>query len=386
MALLSHFGAVLIQNLAREKNIGNTHKDLEGKHIFDALRATKGVHVAVYGGLFGLLIGLTAAPHAASAFSFLNVFNSFRAITAEYQSLGAETYALHDVAATPALRAALNVDPNPAQGGGDITISGGVALVPEIGPSGTLADIEVARPGQDQISIYVVREGDTLSQIAELFNVSTNTIVWANDLRRGNVIRPGETLAILPVSGVRHTVKKGETLASIVKKYEGDLQEVLEFNGLSEDASLAVGDTVTVPYGVIPQAVGSVSTSAVASGSGGPSLSGYFLRPIVGGRKSQNIHGYNAIDIAAPTGTSVLAAASGEVIISRTYGYNGGYGQYIVIRHNNGTQTLYAHLSENYVFAGSRVVQGQVIGGVGNTGRSTGPHLHFEVRGARNPF
>ena len=293
---------------------------------------------------------------------------------------------VHRTTETPALRAALNSDPNPAKGGGEITIAGGVALVPEIGPSGTLADIEVARPGADQISIYVVREGDTLSQIAELFGVSTNTIIWANDLSRGNVIRPGETLAILPVSGIRHPVIKGDTLASIIKKYKGDTDEVLAYNNLQAGATLSVGDIVIVPYGTAPQTVPSASVRAVARGTGGPALDGYFLRPMVGGRRSQGIHGYNGIDIAASTGTAVLASASGEVILSRSYGYNGGYGQYIVVRHGNGTQTLYAHLSENYVFAGARVVQGQVIGAVGNTGRSTGSHLHFEVRGARNPF
>lgn len=340
----------------------------------------------MYGALFGLLIGLTMAPHVAVALSLSNFFHSLRSLAPEGTIVAEPSLYLHRASDTPALKAALNVDPNPAKGGGDITISGGVALVSEIGPSGTLADIEVARPGHDQISIYVVREGDTLSQIAELFNVSTNTIVWANDLRRGNVIRPGETLAILPVSGVRHTVTKGDTLASIVKKYNGKIEEVLEFNGITENAALVLGTTITIPYGTIPQAIASVSTSAIASGSGGPSLAGYFLRPIVGGRKSQGIHGYNGIDLAAPVGTSALASASGEVIISRTFGYNGGYGQYIVIRHGNGTQTLYAHLSENFVFAGARVVQGQVIGAVGNTGRSTGPHLHFEIRGARNPF
>jgi len=291
---------------------------------------------------------------------------------------------LHSSSKTPALRAALNIDPNPAKGGGDITVVAGVALQSETGPSGTFADIEVARLGADQISIYVVREGDTLSQIADLFGVTTNTIIWANDLR-GSTIRPGQTLAILPVSGLTHTVVKGDTLASIVKKYKGDMDEVLAFNGFSAGQALSVGDSVVVPYGVAPQTA-RVSTRAVASGAGGPSLNGYFLRPIVGGVKTQGVHGYNGVDLGASTGTNVLASASGEVIISRSSGYNGGYGQYVVIKHSNGTQTLYAHLSQNYVFVGARVVQGQVIGAVGNSGRSTGPHLHFEVRGASNPF
>lgn len=334
-----------------------------------------------------LFILIILAPQVVHAFSFSKLFSSFQEVGSSIASAGEIEGAIHDVNKTPALQAARNADPNPAKGGGEITIAGGMVLVPEIGPSGTRADIEVARPGQDQISIYVVREGDTLSQIAELFNVSTNTLVWSNDLGRGNVIRPGETLVILPVSGVRHTVEKGDTLAKIIKRYEGDTEEVLEFNGLTEGSTLTVGDVVVVPYGVMPQATRStVSTSAVAQGSGGPQLDGYFLRPVVGGIRTQGVHGYNGVDIAAAVGTPVLASASGEVIISRSYGYNGGYGQYIVIRHNNGTQTLYAHLSENKVFAGAQVVQGQVIGAIGNTGRSTGPHVHFEVRGARNPF
>lgn len=322
-----------------------------------------------------VLFILPQTSHAFSLPSFLGTF----------QASAAEVINFHRANLTPALRAAVNLDPNPAKGGGDITITGGVALVPEIGPSGTLADIEVARPGADQISIYVVREGDTVGQIAELFGVSSNTVRWANDLR-GSTIRPGQTLVILPVSGIRHTVLKGETLASVVKKYKGDLEEVLEFNDLSEGATVAVGDVIIIPYGEAPQVVAPASSRAVATGSGGPTLDGYFLRPLVGGKRSQGIHGYNGIDIAAPTGTAVLAAASGEVIVSRSFGYNGGYGQYIVIKHDNGTQTLYAHLSENFIYAGARVVQGQVIGSVGNTGRSTGPHLHFEIRGARNPF
>ena len=110
------------------------------------------------------------------------------------------------------------------------------------------------------------------------------------------------------------------------------------------------------------------------------------VRPLVGGRKTQGIHGNNGIDIGAPSGTSVVASASGRVILTRTSGYNGGYGLMIVIDHGNGVQTLYAHLKAVYINSGQTVTQGQVIGEVGNTGRSSGAHLHFEVRGAKNPF
>jgi len=319
-------------------------------------------------------------PHGAQAFSF---FNDIFGITPAEAVSGVRSYHI-PTASTPVLAAARNLNPS-GRGGGDIVIVGGVALVSESGPEGTSADVAIKRPESDQISTYVVREGDTLSQIAELFNVSINTIVWANDLYRGNIIRPGETLAILPVSGIKHTVVKGETLASIVKKYKGEMSEVLEFNNLKEGAVLAVGDAVVIPYGIEPQTA-TVSTSQVARGAGGPLISGYFLRPIIGGVKTQGIHGYNGVDLGASCGTNVLASASGQVILSRFSGWNGGYGSYIVVKHPNGTQTLYAHLSQNYVSAGANVIQGQVIGAVGSTGRSTGCHLHFEVRGAANSF
>ncbi len=280
------------------------------------------------------------------------------------------------------LAAALNPDPNPAKGGGDIAVVGGAALLSETGPAGTLADIEENQSAT--ISIYVVREGDTLSGIAKMFGVTTNTIAWANDVSRG-LIRPGQTLIILPISGVRHTVVKGDTLQNIAKKYKADAAEIAQYNHLASDAKLAVGDVVLVPDGEIaaPPLAG---RPAPLRGAGGPVYEGYYLRPLLGGRKTQGLHGYNGIDLATYLGAPIFASAAGDVIISREYGWNGGYGKYIVIAHENGTQTLYAHNSQNNVAAGHRVVRGQIIGYVGSTGRSTGSHLHFEVRGAKNPF
>ena len=291
----------------------------------------------------------------------------------------------HNSQNVPLLRAAINIDPNPAKGGGDIAIVGGVALLSEEGPSGTMADIESAQSGQ--ISIYVVHEGDSLAGIAKMFGVSVNTIVWANDLKRGTTITPGQTLVILPISGVKHTVAKGDTLKSIAKKYQADSEEIIQYNGLSSDATLAIGDEIIVPDGEILSPIYSASgATAKVRGASGPEYLGYYGRPLVGGRKSQGLHGYNGVDLAAPAGTPILAAAAGQVIVSRDYGWNGGYGNYVVIQHDNGTQTLYAHNSSNIVFVGQRVFQGQVVGYVGSTGKSTGAHLHFEVRGAKNPF
>jgi LysM repeat protein len=295
------------------------------------------------------------------------------------------TASVYNSQTIPVLRAALNTDPNPAKGGGDIIIVDNKALLSEAGPSGTIAEIEERPASSDQISIYVVREGDSLSQIAKMFSVSTNTIVWANDIKRGSFITPGQTLIILPITGVRHIVVKGETVRSIAKKYDGNYEEILQYNDLTLESTIAIGDIIVVPDGEIA-APTYTSSSVIVKGGGGPTYSGYYILPLTAGRRSQGLHGYNGVDYATPTGTPILASASGDVIISRNSGWNGGYGNYIVIKHDNGTQTLYAHNNSNIVYSGQRVIQGQVIGYVGSTGRSTGPHVHFEIRGAENPF
>ena len=129
-----------------------------------------------------------------------------------------------------------------------------------------------------------------------------------------------------------------------------------------------------------------IAAKPTKSSSGAVSASGNFIHPVPGATRTQGIHGYNGVDLAAAIGTPVRAAASGEVIVSKSSGWNGGYGNYVVIKHSNGTQTLYAHTSSNTVGVGATVEAGETIAYVGNSGRSTGAHLHFEVRGASNPF
>lgn len=327
--------------------------------------------------VFSMIFANPVQVHA-GFLSFLdNIFNKADSVT-QNSNGNSQNVAL--------LQAALNHDPNPSKGGGDITIVNGSALLPDSGPLGTIADIEDSTQKSDQISIYVVRDGDSLSGIAKMFNVSVNTIIWANDLKRGGAIGVGQELVILPISGIRHTVEKGETLQSIAKKYKGNLDEIRSFNDLSDNTVLVIGDIVVIPDGEIAAPKSPVNSyKTPLRGATGPEYSGYYIRP-VNGILTQGLHGYNGVDLGAQTGTPVFAAASGDVIISRDYGWNGGYGNYIVIQHNNGTQTLYGHLSSNIVKIGWHVVQGQVIGYVGSTGKSTGPHLHFEVRGAKNPF
>ncbi len=250
---------------------------------------------------------------------------------------------------------------------------------------------EIDYPTDDTISVYEVKKGDTLSAVAKLFGVSKNTIIWANDLK-SETITPGSTLVILPMTGIKHTIKKGDTLSSIAKKYKADVSDIGKFNGLSSDDDLAVGDTVLVPEGEITVTVTKKANGAkVATGKLLDSYSyvapgEFFTRPLIGGRRTQGLHGHNGIDFGATTGTPVVASAGGRVILAKVGGYNGGYGNMIIISHDGGIQTVYAHLSKVNVVTGQSVSQGQTIGTVGNTGKSTGPHLHFEVRGAKNPF
>ncbi len=282
------------------------------------------------------------------------------------------------------LSAPININPLAGTGGGDISVVQNSALMAATGPLGSIADVVERKP--DAISLYVVRDGDSLSDIAKLFDVSVNTILWANDLRRGSFIKPGQVLVILPITGLKYTIKKGDTIAGIAKKFGADVGDILAFNGLSPMGALEEGLEIIIPNGEAEVLPVSSGVPRRVRGASGPDYQGYFLRPIIGGRKSQGLHGYNGIDLANTCGEPILASAAGDVIIARPAGWNGGYGQYVVISHANGTQTLYSHMSAMIVSAGWHVVQGQIIGYIGRTGLATGCHLHFEVRGARNPF
>ncbi len=252
---------------------------------------------------------------------------------------------------------------------------------------------DVDFPTTDTISVYEVKKGDTIQDVAKLFGVSVNTIMWANNLS-SRTITKGDTLIILPITGIKHTVKQGDTLASIARKYGADKDDIASYNGLTEESKLASGDVVIVPDGEIAVTetpkkktlASKTKKSKILDFYSYTTPSGFFTRPVIGGRKTQGIHGHNGIDIGATPGTPVLASATGKVIVAKTGGYNGGYGNMVIITHDNGVQTVYAHLRAVYVSSGQSVSQGEQIGEVGNTGRSTGPHLHFEVRGAKNPF
>lgn len=262
--------------------------------------------------------------------------------------------------------------------------TGGSVLATSVGEVATTT--QHSEKMRDKIIEYEVQDGDTVSTIANKFGVSEDTVLWENDLKSTSTIKPGQTLEILPVTGVSHKVQKGDTVYSIAKKYSTEPQSIVDFPYISftndETFELAIGQTIIVPYGEKETSSSSGTSrpsrfrqytpdagSAVASGS--------FVWPAQG-RLTQYWSWYHkAIDIANSSAPSILAADSGTVI---TAGWsNVGYGYHVIIDHGNGYRTLYAHLSQYYVTPGQGVSQRDAIGRMGSTGRSTGTHLHFEV-------
>ncbi len=233
---------------------------------------------------------------------------------------------------------------------------------------------------RDELIVYQVVSGDTLSSIAKKFDINVDTLYGANKGLK-TTIREGQEIIILPVKGALHTVASGDTLSSIARKYGVDMQKIADFNEI--DGALAVGKKLVIPGATI--ATGQTG-GAVASNL--PNYSGYYAIPVAGYNWGK-LHGNNGVDIANKCGTEVRAAAPGIVRSSKIGGWNGGYGGLDIIQHDNGTQTYYAHLQGSVVSDGQTVTRGQLIGYVGNTGKTTGVtgcHLHFEVRGAKNPF
>lgn len=232
---------------------------------------------------------------------------------------------------------------------------------------------------------YIVEQGDTLLGIAEKFNISLNTLLWANNLNKSSTIKPGQKLIIPPVSGVIHYVKSGDTISEIAKIYKAKIEEIVEFNQLADENDIYIGDILVVPNGVIPAPSSKIQNFAQV-----PLASSQFIAPVIPPYIiTQGLHWYNAIDFShsgGGCGKPIVAAAEGTV---QKTGYDKTAGNYVRILHSNGVVTFYGHLSSIWVVPGQSVSQGTIIGLIGNTGYTrgvTGCHVHFEVRGAKNPF
>lgn len=266
-----------------------------------------------------------------------------------------------------------------------------VTITPQIlGALAEGSDIDIEEISKEIIE-YMVGSGDSVWSIAEKFNISSDSILWANELSGSSIIKPGQKLIIPPVSGVIHHVKEGDTLGKIAGLYKAKIDEITVFNNLSQAESIFIGDVLVIPGGVMPAKPLPVQYAPLAAS--------YFICPINAPcRITQGLHWYNAIDFShGKCGEPIYAAAAGTVLkvnitSSRSRSAFNGAGNHLTILHPNGVVTFYGHIFSSLVNPGDYVSQGRIIALVGGqpgasgAGRSSGCHLHFGVIGARNPF
>ncbi|HEX7473717.1 MAG TPA: M23 family metallopeptidase [Candidatus Limnocylindrales bacterium] len=304
--------------------------------------------------------------------------------------------------------AALEANDNGGVGGtdqlGPTDIGSGAQIDPATDPQGPfLDDGTLVMPvavdttvddGSALLKSYRVKSGDTLTGIAHHFGVSMMSIWWANQISSKDKLHIGQTLVIPPVSGVVVTVASGDTLDSIARKYATAADEILSYNGLTEP-NVVIGQKLIIPDAIgkgipVPKATPAprAPSSGGSSGGGGSSTAihpstgtyggGTFAWPVPGGFISQYFHyGHPALDIAAPYGSRIVAAASGTVVFAGWKDNMGGY--QVWISHGSGLYTGYYHMSAITVSVGERVGRSDQIGRVGQSGVATGPHCHFEV-------
>lgn len=246
---------------------------------------------------------------------------------------------------------------------------------------------QVSDKPRAEVLEYTVEDGDTLGTIAKKFGVDTDSIKWMNKEVNEKKMKSGTNLKIPPVTGVVHQVKNGETVYSIAKKYNVSAQAIVDFpfNEFSNDETfaLAIGQQVVVPDGEMPDepilSPRNNLANQLTPSAGNVSATGKWIWPAAGTITQFFKPWHKGLDIANHSGGAILAADAGTVVTSG-WPDNSGYGNRVVVDHGNGYQTLYAHLSKLSVKVGQTVKKGDVLGSMGSTGRSTGTHLHFEIR------
>lgn len=267
--------------------------------------------------------------------------------------------------------------------------------------------IAPTKPRTDPV-FYEVESGDAVFSIASKYNITPETLLWSNyDVLQDDPhsLRIGQELIIPPTNGILYKWEEGDTLENVARNFKARVDDILSWSGNRLDFTnpeIEPGSLVMIPGGerefqqwVVPTyAVGRSGTNATLPGGctvegGGLWGGGFFIWPADNHYLSGNDFwsGHLAIDIAAATGAPIYASDAGVVVFA---GWDSnGYGNVIMIDHQNGYHTLYAHLSALNVSCGSSAYQGMVIGYAGSTGNSTGPHLHFEIRylgGFINPW
>lgn len=270
-------------------------------------------------------------------------------------------------------------------------VAGGVAVSKPVVFPGTF----IGEGGRTEIIEHIIQPGDTISGIAFRYGVSVATVLWENDLSSWSLIQPGDKLRILPINGLAHEVKSGNTLIGLAKLYGSKVEAIVSFNKLKEDGSdLRVGEKIIIPDGVKHYQETTVAVTIPsypqvgipASSLSRPSASGFVWPSAMRIITQYYWWGHTAIDISGSNdkafGSAIYASKAGTVETSQC-GWNAGYGCYIVINHGGGYKTLYGHNSRLLVSPGQYVNTGQTIALMGNTGRvygSTGVHVHFEIQ------
>jgi murein DD-endopeptidase MepM/ murein hydrolase activator NlpD len=247
-----------------------------------------------------------------------------------------------------------------------------------------LADAHTTIPFRTRrdVEVYIVQSGDTVQGIAGYYGLQPETLMWSNPAIEDtpDLLKIGQEVIILPIDGVYHAVEDGDTLSSIAQKYKVETTAITDvsWNNLTPpDFNITPGMKLIVAGGSKP-----LITKVVTSYSGpiptGATGSGQFRWPVLGRITQDYWSGHRAIDVAVPPNTPVYASDSGYVSFA---GWTDvGYGYLVRVDHGNGYETWYAHNNSFAVTLGESVERGQVIAYSGSTGRSSGPHVHFEIR------
>ncbi len=251
-----------------------------------------------------------------------------------------------------------------------------------------VTDTAMPSTARAEIITYTVQPGDTIEAIAARFGLLPTTLMWSNDEveEAPDRLSIGQVLSILPDDGIWYTVEENDTLDGIAEEFKADAQEIINYplNNLSAGANILPGTRLIVPRGVKPfvptvvEQPGGYSAGSYTGPAVSVAANGTFQWPATGSLSQGFWWGHRALDIANANGVPIYASDSGYVSYA---GWDGsGYGYMVTINHGNGFTTAYAHLSQYYVDPGQPVARGQIIAAMGSTGRSTGPHLHFEIR------
>ncbi|OGH64323.1 MAG: hypothetical protein A2821_02070 [Candidatus Magasanikbacteria bacterium RIFCSPHIGHO2_01_FULL_41_23] len=278
------------------------------------------------------------------------------------------------------------------------TTIGGAVVKPSLASTDSINAVqntELTNQESNKVNFveYHIKAGDVLGVVANKYGIKIETVLSANNLTTRSIVRPGDIIKIPSTDGILYSVAKGDTISRIAKLYGVSVDEILKFNDLN-NKSLRIGKQILIPGAKklstpivkVPPANNKQTPKIVQKQQPAnvdilsPVNTAGYIWPS-GARTITQYYGlrHTGVDIAGSAGLPNYAVRDGVVVKSQC-GWNGGYGCYIILDHGSGVQTLYGHNSKLLVSVGEYVAQGQVIALLGSTGRSTGPHLHFEIR------